>query len=174
MEKRAIRKVRWFWAWQDELEEAWLCEMSRQGWHLQKIVFPTVYQFIEGEPKSYSYRLDYTSKIWNRNDYTQQFQDAGWEHILEMAGWQYYRKVACEGEMPELYSNVESKIQKYRRLLGFVAFILGMLVIISVSILSDKHSTFFIGLKIIYLILIAIYLYSTSMLALKIRKLRES
>ncbi|HLE51739.1 MAG TPA: hypothetical protein VI755_06730 [Anaerolineales bacterium] len=32
MEKTMIRKFRWFWPWQDENEEAWLKEMSQEGW----------------------------------------------------------------------------------------------------------------------------------------------
>jgi len=30
-----ISKIKWFWAWQDEKEEAWLSNMARDGWHLK-------------------------------------------------------------------------------------------------------------------------------------------
>lgn len=42
MENKTIRKVKWFWGWADEKEEAWLGEMAQQGWHLRRLVFPTV------------------------------------------------------------------------------------------------------------------------------------
>ena len=31
-EKATLRKYKWLWPWQDDVEEAWLREMSQQGW----------------------------------------------------------------------------------------------------------------------------------------------
>lgn len=38
----------WFLAWEDASEEAWLREMSRQGWHLALVTFPGWYEFVRG------------------------------------------------------------------------------------------------------------------------------
>ena len=35
MQKKRMRKFKWFWAWQDEAEEEWLREMSNNGGTLQ-------------------------------------------------------------------------------------------------------------------------------------------
>jgi hypothetical protein len=34
--------------------------------------------------------------------------------------WQYFRILAQEGESPEIYTDPDSKVQKYRRLLAFL------------------------------------------------------
>jgi len=125
MEKTTTRKYKWFWAWQDEAEEAWLQEMSQQGWHLSSVGVPTVYDFEPGEPADFVYRLDYRSHFkMDKEDYLQLFRDAGWEYIGEMTGWQYFRKQAQPGEELEIYTDAESKISKYQRLLAFLAILM--------------------------------------------------
>jgi len=36
-----------------------------------------------------------------------------------MTNWQYFRKQVQEGEAPEIFTDVETKVEKYRRLLAF-------------------------------------------------------
>ena len=57
VEKKTIKKFKWFWAWQDEAEEEWLGEMSKKGYHLASAGMPGIYEFDAGEPKDYVYRL---------------------------------------------------------------------------------------------------------------------
>ncbi len=76
MEKTTTRKFKWFWAWQDEAEEAWLQELSQQGRHLSSVGNPTVYDFESGEPADFVYRLDYRSHFkMNKENYLQLFRD---------------------------------------------------------------------------------------------------
>ena len=125
MEKTTTRKFKWFWAWQDEAEEAWLRGMSQQGWHLSSVGIPTVYDFESGEPADIVYRLDYRSPSkMDKEDYLQLFRDAGWEYVGEMSGWYYFRKGAQPGEELEIYTDAESKISKYQRLLAFLAILM--------------------------------------------------
>jgi hypothetical protein len=124
-------KFRWFWAWQDEREEAWLGEMSHEGWHLSEFGFPGVYYFRKGGPKNYVYRLDFqTSKMKDREAYLQLFRDAGWEHLGNMSAWEYFRKEARPGEAPEIFTDPESKIAKYRRVLSYLVIFLPILFIL--------------------------------------------
>ena len=51
-----VRKIHWFWAWQDVTEEEWLDDMSAQGLRLQRVTFPCFYYFEEGEPSTYVHR----------------------------------------------------------------------------------------------------------------------
>ena len=123
MAENTIRKFRWFWAWQDEQEEAWLRSMSQKGWHLSSIGLPCIYGFRAGESRDYIYRLDYqTFPKKDRQEYLQLFHDAGWEYIGEMSTWQYFRKEVKEGETLEIFTDVESKVTKYKRVLAFLAF----------------------------------------------------
>jgi hypothetical protein len=120
MSTERIRRFKWFWAWQDHREEAWLREMANQGWRLSGVGIPLCYEFQKGEPSDDVYRLDFVSSKTDMNEYRQFFEDAGWEHVGTMAGWQYWRKPAGAGGAEEIYTDAESKIEKYRRLLGFL------------------------------------------------------
>ena len=86
------KKFHWFWAWEDEKEEAWLREMSQKGQHFRSVSPPSTYIFEKGEPIDYVYRLDYFTNRKDRSNYLQIFQDAGWDYKGEMGGWQYFRQ----------------------------------------------------------------------------------
>jgi len=173
MEKKTVRKFKWFWAWQDEAEEDWLREMSNQGWHLSQIVFPTVYQFNAGDAQDYVYRLDYRSH-WKmeKADYLQLFQDAGWEYLQEMAGWHYFRKLARQGEELEIYTDAESKIEKYQRLLAFLG-ILALPLFLSLINLSDPPYDWFSPIRVIILLIFMLYVYALVRILLRINQLKR-
>ena len=50
MAGNTVRKIKWFFPWQDEQEEAWLRSMSQRGWHLASVALPCTYRFRAGEP----------------------------------------------------------------------------------------------------------------------------
>lgn len=128
---KTIKKNKWFWAWQDEKEEAWLAEMSAEGLHLESLPFPGTYQFKEGEPGTYVYRLDFQAlKSKDKDSYLQLFADAGWEHIGDMGGWVYFRHLVNGNEIPEIFSDLESKLGKYQRLLGYLIIFLPIMFIL--------------------------------------------
>jgi hypothetical protein len=131
MESQTLHKFKWFWAWQDEKEETWLRGMSRQGWHLNSVGLPGFYTFARGEARDFVYRLDYVSSKVDYDTYLLLFQDAGWEHLGTMGGWQYFRIEALPGESPEIYTDADSKIQKYRRVLGYLLPFLPLWIIFS-------------------------------------------
>jgi hypothetical protein len=167
MEKTTIRKYKWFWAWQDEAEEAWLREMSQQGWHLSSVGIPTVYDFESGEPEDVVYRLDYPSYAkMDKEDYLQLFRDAGWECVGEMSGWHYFRQQAQPGEELEIYTDAESKISKYQRLLVFAAIL--MLPLFTGMISTRGRFLFFIIAP-----LFLIYIYILIRIFIRINQLKR-
>ena len=119
MAQTVIRKIKWFWPWQDAQEEAWLEQMSLQGMHLRQVRRIAQYEFVSDEPTRFAYRLDFQDSLKpkNKEEYLQLFADAGWEYLGEMNGWQYFRKPLHPGESAEVFTDVESKIQKYNRFL---------------------------------------------------------
>jgi uncharacterized integral membrane protein len=179
MAENAIRRIKWFWAWQDEQEEAWLRSMSQNGWHLSSVGLPCIYRFRAGEPQDYVYRLDYqTLKKRDQQDYLQLFSDAGWEHLCQMSGWHYFRTEAIEGEAAEIFTDVESKVAKYKRLLIFLAFY----VVICIAaffhtIWSDipySWSYYWsIIIRVISLVVMGALIYAIIKLILRIRQLRR-
>jgi len=110
-------KFKWFWAWQDEKEETWLHTMAQEGLHLQSMGLSGFYEFEIGEPRNEYYRMDYITDRKDYQNYLQLFKDAGWEHLGEMGGWQYFRTKAEGNAVPEIYTDRDSKSQKYQRLL---------------------------------------------------------
>ena len=174
MKNETFRVIKWFWAWEDYKEEAWLREMSRTGWHLNNTNFPTVYTFVRGEPLDYVYRLDFiTSGKKERAEYYQLFQDAGWEHISQMSGWQYFRKPPRSGEEPEIYTDNESKVEKYRRVLYFFLLMTAVLAPMYISVFnhdSSRYPTFVQGL---YGFLAIFYAFAIIKLIQRINQLRR-
>jgi hypothetical protein len=120
MNDALVKKSKWFWAWNDDKEEQWLGEMSRQGLHLQQAAAFGQYTFEQGEPRECAYRLDFVTQANKKTDYYQLFRDAGWEHVGEMSGWQYWRKEIVDGKVPEIFTDNASKVQKYQRLIGLL------------------------------------------------------
>lgn len=156
MEKTVLRKYKWFWPWQDEMEEAWLRDMSRQGWHLSGVGFPIVYIFESGVPKDFIYRLDYRSlSKMDKENYLHLFKDANWEFIEERMGWYYFRQPAQSDQELEIYTDVESKISKYQRSLAFAAIILLPLIVSMIN--TRGRFLFFI---ILPLFLIWVYIFT--------------
>ena len=174
MVKTSATKFKWFWAWQDEREEAWLREMSRKGYHLSSVGIPCIYTFTIGEPRDYVYRLDYqpyTKK--DMNDYLQLFHDAGWEHIGVMNAWQYFRKEAREGEAPEIFTDIESKVGKYKRILMYLwIFFLPLLTVLIITWNRNPYP-WLAGIKIFILAVVLLLLYAIIRIALRIRKLKR-
>lgn len=168
-----MRKFKWFWAWQDEQEEGWLREMSTVGWHLRGISFPTIYDFESGESRDYVYRLDYRSH-WkmDKEDYLQLFQDAGWEYVQEMAGWHYFRKLAEQGEDFEIYTDAESKIGKYQRLLMFL-WILMLPLIVGLINLRDPPYEGMTIIQVFILLIFLLYVYALVKILLRINQLKR-
>jgi hypothetical protein len=174
---------KWFWPWQDDKEETWLGNMSTDGWHLHSVGLMGRYTFAKGVKQPYTYRLDYMLlDKKNRADYLQLFQDAGWEYIGEMSNWQYWRKRVTDGQNQEIFTDNESKIKKYQRLLLFMGFMLLLLVFLGRTMLSGLfvfdgissviEAIYFVG-GLLYAIIIPLYAYVVIKLALRVRELRR-
>jgi hypothetical protein len=175
MSAKYVNKFKCFWAWQDDQEEAWLSQMAVQGFHLDKPVFPCVYRFKVAQPADVTYRLDYPAlKTKDRESYLQLFADAGWEHTGDMGGWVYFRKEKVQGEMDEIFTNVESKIQKYQRLVTYLAIFLPILMVLSPD--PDKPYFGVFGPVIfgLYLALILLWAIAIIMLWRRIVELKKS
>ena len=175
MAENTIRKIKWFWPWQDEQEEAWLRSMSQKGWHLLSVGLAGIYRFRAGEQRDYVYRLDYqTFPKKDKQEYQQLFRDAGWEHIGERSSWQqYFRKEAREGETPEIFTDIESKVAKYKRVLAFLAFFVVIEIAILPNIWSDYPYSWWIIIRVISLPVVGGLMYAIIKLMLRIKQLRR-
>ena len=179
-----MKRTKWFLPWQDEKEEAWLEDMSLNGWHLAAVQLPCMYTFDKGEPCRNAYRLDYM--MMNRNqldEYLQIFQDAGWEYVGEMSNWRYWRKKVVSGESPEIFTDNESKIKKYQRLLVIMVFFLIFLTFIGLNMFknwawNDLDNILLINViyslaMLCYVVIIPIYSIVVIKLLRRIRQLKK-
>lgn len=162
-----ITKHKLFWAWEDDKEEEWLMEQSQQGLHLEEVSFIT-YRFNQGPPQDYAYRLDYLDSSKPTREYLQIFADAGWEHLGTLFGWQYFRKLVAPGETAEIYTDPESKIQKYRRVQTLLLTTMPVYLIAFMTFDED----FGFWLAIVIFLLMGFYAYALTKIENRIKKLQ--
>jgi hypothetical protein len=159
MERKIIVTSKFFWPWDDDKEEHWLQEMSQKGLHLLKPGFFGRYTFAQSEPRNYIYRLDFFTSPKKDNSYTQLFSDAGWHQIGEMGGWQYFRKEVTPGESAEIFTDTETKVQKYQRLLVYLMVFMPIWAGAYVSTTHPDPSPVQIGLTLLLLVCVLFYVY---------------
>jgi hypothetical protein len=176
MNNEIITKTKWFWTWQDEKEEAWLSEMANQGLHLADVPFPGSYHFRKGEPANYVYRLDYQSlRTKDKDSYLQLFADVGWENVGEMGGWVYFRYKVTNGEAPEIYSDLKSKIGKYQRVMLYLVIILPIMLLLMNNLSAiDSPGPFFMILEGLSALLMLLYAFGMIQLFIRINKLKKT
>jgi hypothetical protein len=150
--------------------------MSKQGYHLSSVGLPGFYTFYKGDPREYTYRLDYqTFRKKDRQEYLQLFADAGWEHLGEMGAWQYFRKETKQGETNEIFTDNESKIGKYKRIIYFSSFFYLMCITLFIGrVTGEIPYRWWNAVQILYLLILVLLTYAIIKLALRIRKLRRS
>jgi hypothetical protein len=172
MSGQVVRKFRWFWDDADHAIERWLQEMAREGLHLKSVgCVRTVFTFERGAPADITYRIDFQMHRIDPS-YVQLFEDAGWERVDQLLGWQYWRAPTRDGLAPEIFTDVESQIRKYQRLLWLFALawmpMAVMLLIKGTKAFGEERATvlYFAGIA-------AVTLYAVARLLIRIRKLRQ-
>ncbi len=168
-----MNKFHWFWAWDDEKEESWLREMSRNGWHFNSVTFPGNYLFEQGEPQDYVYRLDYFTNRKEMDSYLQIFQDAGWDYLGKMNGWQYFRQIAVTGEDQEIYTDNQSKQKKYQRIMLYLAIFLPIFLNSIITVNRGASSGLIQVMGFLMGLLLLLYVYGMVRLLHRILQLRR-
>jgi hypothetical protein len=174
MQPQTMRKRRWFWAWQDYKEEAWLESMSREGWHLQEVGLLS-YTFERGEPREWVYRLDFRPSR-KASDYIEFVQGAGWQYIGKMSSWLYFRLPAEAGTPAELYTDSEGKVAKYQRIMGILV-VTSPAPVYWVAVLSklDRYPPWVaVPLVAVFLSFTGLYTFSMINLARRIKQLKRA
>jgi hypothetical protein len=180
MSNLLVKKFKWFWQWQDDKEEAWLGEMARQGLHLQKMNTFGGYSFVQGKLKDVAYRLDFVKNARKTSDYFQLFQDAGWERVGEMGGWQYWSKDIQDDKVPEIFTDNESKIRKYQHLLAFFTISIPLFIFYMIDFSNPHthyHWPFFATLEnilyAVFFVLFMSFFFSMFMILRRISELKR-
>jgi len=108
-----------------DAEEDWLRKMSINGWAFKKF-FLGIYTFEPSEPGEYTYQIDILDN-WNgdKADYEDFMKDAGIEVISQWWRWVYLRKKTEDGPF-EMYTDPQSKIAHYTKIMRFFQIFLGI------------------------------------------------
>ena len=118
-EKSLFRHYAFWFATEPDKEEPILTKMSRKGWHLERAAYCR-FLFRRGEPIGHQYRMDLMDREHRGEEYEQMYQDAGWEKVCESRDeygrWSYFRRPEVEGEIQELYTDTESKLDLLYRI----------------------------------------------------------
>ena len=174
--KKVVYKL--FTAWQDEKEAAWLESMALQGWIFEDVkIFR--YTFIKGEASKIRYRLDYQELKNNElQEYLQLFSDMGWTMVGRLNNWYYFS--TRDPHVVEIYTDQQSKIDKYRRVFRtilIVSFPLTYYVIFFSNFMRAQMDIPFsafleitrFGMFVVWVLLVL----SVIQLGLKIKKMEE-
>lgn len=117
--KNYKKQFRWFTIFEHEKEEKYLREMHKSGWKFVKVRGLGVYHFEKCTPEDVVYQLDYNKEgLAQKEEYLQMYSDCGWEHLMEYAGYSYFRKPASEmnGD-EEIFCDEQSKLQMMERVI---------------------------------------------------------
>jgi hypothetical protein len=176
MSRNVVRRFKWVWAWDYEKEEQWLTEMNKLGYKLLKSSFG-FFTFEAGNFEEYVYKLDYKRLRGKRlHEYIQLFNECGWEYVDSFNSWHYFRKKDDSVELPELYTDDESKSFIFKQLLGIMSALLvvfiPMLIFFIYALISghispgENNET--LG---IFIFDIAIYIFDTVFISYALKKL---
>lgn len=123
--RRAVYKL--FWVWNFDKEEKWLNEMAAKGLALASVGFCR-YEFedcVPGEFKICLEFLDKSARSAENVKYIEFLEETGVEHVGTFKRWAYFRKRAAEDDF-RLFSDNTSRIRHLTRVIGFIAFLLGL------------------------------------------------
>jgi hypothetical protein len=115
-------------------------------------------------------------------EYQQMFMDAGWTYAGEMTNWRYWSKVMEPGESDEIFTDRESKVRKYRRVLIYLVAIFVLLLVLGNSLFLDPTGAgeryagmgvFIRVIQLLYLVLYVLYIYIIVRLVMRIIELKR-
>jgi len=130
MKQRVVFKLYWDF----EKEERWLNRMATNGQALVRRTWCT-YTFEQCAPGEWIYRIELLPQGVRRpasQEYLAFAADAGVDTVATQDRWVYFRKPAADGPF-EVFSDRDSRIAHYRRVLALLTSLFAALVPITAS-----------------------------------------
>jgi len=160
-----------------EREERWLNQQAARGWHLVRYNLGS-YHFEQGQPGAWIYRIELLPggpHSAASREYLALLQESGVEVVTTHARWVYLRRRAALGAF-ELFSDLESRIGHYRRVLGFFSFLLAAMACSVASLIvvsGDSGGLAFEIPLLIVVVFMAALAVQTVRLSRRVRALRS-
>ncbi len=113
------KQFKWFTIFEYEKEQEYLRDMHKSGWRFVKVRGLGMYHFEKCAPQDVIYQLDYNKEgLAQKEEYLQMFNDCGWEHLQDYAGYSYFRKpVSSDETADEIFCDEESRMQMMERVI---------------------------------------------------------
>ena len=171
--------IRWKFTFDKDEEQDWLNDYAQQGWAMASF-FVGLVTFVPCQPGEYIYQIDLLPGrgLWadNYEDYVIFMNEAGVEILQRWGRWVYLRRRAEEGPF-EVYSDVDSKIDLYRRIRRLFIWALGVISLCSFSawnmLLQFPEEVFARGLAGVYVVMIAVLLRAVWRCSWKMKELER-
>jgi len=160
-----------------EREERWLNQQAARGRHLVRYRLGS-YHFEHGEPGAWIYRIELLPagpRSAASRDYLALLRESGVETVGSSTRWVYLRRPAALGAF-ELFSDLESRIGHYRRVLGLLSLLLAVLACCAASLVVVSGGTGGLVLEIplvITVIGVAVLAVETVRLSRRVHTLRS-
>lgn len=170
MSDQLVTKFKFVFDDNDEALDRWLEDLARKGLHLQRVdCLRSRWVFKRGEPAEMTYRLDFRVRKVSA-DYLQLFADAGWNHVDSSVGWHVWRTPSSAKRTPEIFTDIASRVAKYKRLLWVLIICQA---IFYFGLVDQGARAWDAPLLIVRnVVMITGALYATGRMLLRIRKLR--
>ena len=108
--------IKFMMTFDKDKEAQWLTEMANEGWAM-KHFFAGFYTFEECEKGKYQYQVDFCDKVLGvSRNYKDFMADNDIEIVQQWGFWVILRKLSSAGEF-ELYSDVDSQLAHYTKVL---------------------------------------------------------
>lgn len=100
-------------------EQVWIQDMANKGWALKSFCLG-VYTFEPCEAGEYIYQIDLLDN-WsgNKENFADFMNEMNVEVVLQWYRWVFLRKKAEDGAF-EMYTDIESKIEQYKKIKKFL------------------------------------------------------
>ena len=134
-----MKQVIWKLITDHEKEEKWLNEMSQKGLQLLDYT-PGRYLFEEGTWGQYIYRIELLDQLVSHPEsraYIRFMEETGTEYVTHILRWVYFRKKASDGPF-ELYTDRESRITHYKRIMTLYGVLGGVNVVSGIHIVHSS------------------------------------
>ncbi|SHJ84825.1 DUF2812 domain-containing protein [Hespellia stercorisuis] len=115
--KETKLEIRFFTITEYEKEQEYLRERHQSGWKFVGYTVPCFYHFVKCEPEDVVYQLDYNKDgAAHKDEYVQMFTDCGWEYLMDVLGYSYFRKPVSEmKEDEEIFCDDSSRLDMIGR-----------------------------------------------------------
>ena len=117
--RQVIRK--WFWAWEFDKEEQWLCDMAARGKALISARYAT-YEFEDSQLGEYAVRLEmleHSPTSPEGQQYIEFVESTGAEYVGRVMKWVYFRKKAADGPF-ELHGDNATRLKHIRGIINLL------------------------------------------------------